>query len=63
MLVGLFTFSGVVHLVRPGVFTPIVPDILPAHRLLVYVSGVAELLCAAGLAWRVSRRRELPRPG
>lgn len=56
VLVVLFTVSGFVHLVRPGVFTPIVPDALPSHRLLVYVSGVAELLCAAGLVWRRTRR-------
>lgn len=55
-LVVLFTVSGVVHLVRPEVFTPIVPDALPAHRFLVYLSGVAELLCAAGLVWRRTRR-------
>ena len=56
VLVGLFLLSGTVHLLRPGVFTPIVPDFLPAHRVLVYVSGVAELACAAGLLWRRTRR-------
>lgn len=56
VLVGLFTASGVVHLVRPGVFTPMVPDVLPAHQLLVHASGVAELLCACGLVWRRTRR-------
>lgn len=56
VVVVLFTVSGAMHLVRPGVFTPIVPDVLPAHRLLVYVSGGAELLCAAGLVWRRTRR-------
>jgi len=56
VVVVLFAVSGVVHLVRPGVFTPIVPDVLPAHRFLVYVSGVAELLCAAGLVLRRTRR-------
>jgi uncharacterized membrane protein len=49
-----FAVSGVVHLVRPEVFTPIVPRMLPAARVLVYVSGVAELVCAAGL---MTRRR------
>lgn len=44
-----FTASGVVHLVRPETFEPMVPRALPAHRGLVYVSGVAELVCAAGL--------------
>ena len=44
-----FASSGVVHLVRPQTFEPMVPRVLPAHRGLVYVSGVAELVCAAGL--------------
>ena len=37
------------HLVRPQVFEGIVPRALPAPRELVYASGVAELVCAAGL--------------
>ena len=45
----LFIASGTTHLVRPQVFEPIVPRALPARRELVYVSGVAELVCAAGL--------------
>lgn len=49
-----FTASGVVHLVHPATFTRIVPTFLPAKTALVYVSGVAELACAAGL-WRRDR--------
>ena len=45
----LFIASGTTHLVRPQVFEPIVPRALPARRELVYASGVAELVCAAGL--------------
>ena len=48
-LAGIFAVSGTVHLVRPGVFTPIVPRSLPRRRDLVLASGVAELACAAGL--------------
>lgn len=44
-----FASSGVVHLVRPQTFEPMVPRVLPARRGLVYASGVAELVCAAGL--------------
>ena len=47
-----FLTSGVVHLVRPAVFARIVPRVLPAPRALVYVSGAAELVCAAGLLTR-----------
>ena len=51
----LFVCSGTLHLVRPVIFEPIVPDALPAPRALVYLSGVAELACAVGLAWRRTR--------
>jgi uncharacterized membrane protein len=49
-----FSASGVVHLVHPATFTRIVPTFLPAKTGLVYVTGVAELICAAGL-WRRDR--------
>lgn len=49
---GLFGASGVVHLVRPGVFIPMIPSWLPAPTGLVYASGVAELACAVGLVRR-----------
>lgn len=49
-LAGVFLASGVIHLVRPGVFEPMVPAPLRQHdRMLVTVSGVAEIACAAGL--------------
>jgi uncharacterized membrane protein len=51
-----FAVSGVVHLVRPEVFEPIVPRVLPRRRDLVLASGVAELVCAAGLALPATRR-------
>ncbi len=49
VLAGVFVTSGVVHLVRPETFEPIMPEFVPAHREVIYASGVAELLCAAGL--------------
>jgi uncharacterized membrane protein len=45
----MFAGSGVTHFVRPGVFTPIVPRWLPSPLGVVYASGAAELVCAAGL--------------
>lgn len=52
-----FAVSGVIHLVRPEVFEPIVPEPLrPWARELVIGSGVAEIACAAGLLPRSTRR-------
>lgn len=45
-----FAVSGVIHLVRPATFEPIIPTPLRRwSRPLVLVSGVAELACATGL--------------
>ncbi len=49
-----FLASGLVHMVRPSVFEPLIPPELPAATELVYVSGAAELVCAFGL---LTRRR------
>ncbi len=48
-LVAAFTVSGVTHLVRPETFEPLMPAWLPAHREVILASGVAELVCAAGI--------------
>ena len=56
IVVGAFAVSGVVHLVRPRTFEPLMPDWVPAHRELIYASGVAELVCAAGLLLPATRR-------
>jgi uncharacterized membrane protein len=45
----VFAAAGVLHFVRPGMYEAIVPDYLPAHRELVYASGVAEAIGGAGL--------------
>jgi uncharacterized membrane protein len=48
-LAALFIASGTLHLLRPGTFSSAVPTTLPAHGKIIGISGIAELLCAAGL--------------
>ena len=55
-LATILATSGVTHLVRPQVFEGMVPHVLGHRRELVYASGVAELLCAAGLLVPRTRR-------
>jgi uncharacterized membrane protein len=52
VVIAAFAASGAVHLVHPRTFTRMVPGFLPAKTALVYVSGVAELGCAAALIRR-----------
>jgi uncharacterized membrane protein len=56
LLAGIFTVSGVTHLVKPEVFEPLMPAWVPRHRELITWSGVAELGCAAGLLHPATRR-------
>ncbi len=53
-LAAAFASSGVVHLVRPQVFAATMPRAIPEkhHTNLIYLSGLAELACAAGLVRR-----------
>jgi uncharacterized membrane protein len=48
-LAAILGISGLVHLGKPEVYEPIMPSMVPAHREVIFASGVAELLCAAGL--------------
>jgi len=45
----VFAVSGVLHFLMPRPYMRIVPRPLPRKRDLVYASGAAELVCAAGL--------------
>lgn len=55
-LAALFLTSGVLHLVRPQIFEPLVPRILPVRREIVLMSGAAEIACAVGLLGPRTRR-------
>lgn len=56
IVVGAFLVSGAVHLVKPEVYEPLMPSWVPAHREVILASGVAELVCAAGMLFRPTRR-------
>ncbi len=57
VLTGAFLTSGVVHLVRPQVFEPLVPSWVPVgSRRTVHLSGLAELGCAGAVLHPATRR-------
>lgn len=51
-----FFVGGIAHFVATDVETSIVPPWVPWPRVMVLVSGVFELLGAAGLVWPRTRR-------
>jgi uncharacterized membrane protein len=56
VLAAAFVAAGTLHVARPGVYTAIMPDYLPAHRELVLASGAAEIAGGLGVALPVTRR-------
>ncbi|MBF4160500.1 DoxX family protein [Nocardioides acrostichi] len=56
ILVGAYTVNGVLHIVKPEMFEPLMPDWVPAHREVNIAVGVVELATAAGLSLPATRR-------
>ena len=50
-----FVVAGLLHFAFPGVYTAVVPPVFPKPRLMVFVSGVAEI--AGGIGLLVPRLR------
>jgi uncharacterized membrane protein len=51
-----FFLGGIAHVVATDIETSVVPPYIPWPRAAVLVSGVCELLGAAGLLWSPARR-------
>ena len=49
VLGAFFLAAGALHFVKPRPYESMMPDALPAHRELVYLSGVAEMAGGAGV--------------
>ena len=51
-----YVFAGSMHFLRADAYLPMMPDYLPAHAELVFLSGVAEVMCGLGLLLPQTRR-------
>jgi uncharacterized membrane protein len=52
ILTAVFILSGVLHLANPQGFMWLMPPWMPEPIALIYVSGVVELVCAAGFLFK-----------
>lgn len=41
----LLMVAGILHFVKPNMFIKIMPSYIPYHLQMVYISGIAEILC------------------
>lgn len=51
----MYVIAGLVHFIKPRMYERIMPRYLPAHRLLVYLSGAAEIILGVGLLFEQTR--------
>lgn len=49
IIAGAFLIMGILHFLKPKFFVQIMPDYIPWHLAMVYISGVAEVLGAIGI--------------
>jgi len=51
-----FVFAGVMHFTKTRFYVAIMPDYVPAHKEMVYASGVAEIAGGLGLMAPATRK-------
>ena len=56
LMAGLYVVAGINHFIHPETYLRIMPPWLPAHKLLVLLSGIAESLLGLLLIPLASRR-------
>ncbi|WP_247235015.1 DoxX family protein [Telluribacter sp. SYSU D00476] len=52
---GVYIVAGILHFVIPKFYLRIMPPFLPAHQLLVALSGVAEILLGVAMFFPATR--------
>jgi uncharacterized membrane protein len=51
-----FTLAGLNHFLAPEIYRPLMPDYLPWHLPLIYLSGFAEMIGGIGICFPKWRR-------
>lgn len=55
LMAGLYVLAGIMHFIRPKMYLRIMPRYLPNHKLLVFLSGLAEISLGIGLCLEHTR--------
>ncbi len=56
LMAGLSVIAGTIHFLKPKIYLRITPRYLPYHKILVFLSGVAEILLGIGLCFEATRK-------
>lgn len=56
---GIYILLGFAHFTHTEFYRPLMPQFLPAHALLIYLSGFAEILLGLGVFFSLTRNYAL----
>ncbi|MBI3784296.1 MAG: DoxX family protein [Deltaproteobacteria bacterium] len=56
LMAAFYVFAGYMHFAKPDFYMPMIPPYLAWHVQLVFLSGVAEVICGIGLLVPSMRR-------
>lgn len=51
----LYSILGILHFTNTGFYRPFMPKFLPSHDMLIYLSGIAEILLGLGVLFPQTR--------
>lgn len=51
----IYVIAGIMHFVRPKMYLRILPSYLPGHKLLVIISGVAEIIIGIAICFSATK--------
>ncbi|UJH68020.1 hypothetical protein [Allomuricauda sp. SCSIO 65647] len=55
LMASMYIFAGTMHFVFPKAYMRIMPPYIPHHRLMVYSSGLAEVILGIGLCFALTK--------
>jgi len=55
LMAAMYIIAGIFHFIKPKAYLRIMPRYLPAHKLLVVLSGASEILLGLGLLFEETR--------
>lgn len=55
VMAGIYIIAGLMHFLKPKIYLRIMPRYLPAPKILVYLSGAAEIILGIGLLFPATK--------
>jgi uncharacterized membrane protein len=55
LMAAIYVLAGIMHFIKPKIYLRVMPNYLPNHKELVYVSGLAEIVLGISLSFPALR--------